>query len=72
MSNRRFADAPDVLTIQDAQRLLPYSVNTLRALCARGEIPAIKPEGCRRWLIPKAALVEWLERGGFGHGQEDS
>lgn len=63
MNDQQFINAPDVLTIQDAQRVLPYSANTLRALCARGELPAVKPEGSRRWLIPKAALIEWLKGG---------
>ena len=52
------ADLPDIMTPKDAAQILPFSLNTIRELCASGELPARKMG--RRWLIPRALLVSYL------------
>ena len=52
------ADLPDVMTPKDAAQVLPFSLNTIRELCASGELPARKVG--RRWLIPRKLLIDYL------------
>jgi len=49
---------PDVMTPKDAAKVLPFSLNTIRELCANGELPARKVG--RRWLIPRTLLISYL------------
>ena len=51
-------DLPDVMTPKDAAKVLPFSLNTIRELCANGELPARKVG--RRWLIPRTLLINYL------------
>ena len=51
-------DLPDIMTPKDAAQVLPFSLNTIRELCASGELPARKVG--RRWLIPRALLIGYL------------
>jgi len=51
-------DLPDIMTPKDAAQILPFSLNTIRELCASGELPARKIG--RRWLIPRALLIGYL------------
>lgn len=60
----RLSSAPDVLHPSDVASILGLSVQTVRAMCNRGDIPARKAMGGNVWLIPKAALEEWLRGGG--------
>ena len=52
------ADLPDVMTPRDAAQVLPFSLNTIRELCASGELPARKVG--RRWLISRTLLINYL------------
>jgi len=56
--NILIADLPDVMTPKDAAQILPFSLNTIRELCASGELPARKVG--RRWLIPRTLLINYL------------
>jgi len=46
------------MTPKDAAKVLPLSLNTIRELCASGELPARKVG--RRWLIPRTLLINYL------------
>ncbi|MCL2606263.1 MAG: helix-turn-helix domain-containing protein [Coriobacteriia bacterium] len=46
------------MTPKDAAQILPFSLNTIRELCASGELPARKVG--RRWLIPRTLLINYL------------
>ena len=65
-------DLPDVMTPNQAAAAVPLSANTIRGLCKCGAIRAVKTGGadCKsaRWLISKAALIDWLD-GGITHAE---
>lgn len=51
---------PLVVTAEEAASLLGVSVNTVYALCQRGELRAGRVG--RRWLIPRVEVSSWLSR----------
>lgn len=56
-------DLPDVLTVDEAARLLRISRGLAFEAARRGEIPAVRVG--RRVLVPRDRLLAWL-------GSEDS
>jgi excisionase family DNA binding protein len=46
---------PEMLTVVDLAKLLRMPQSTVRALCARGELPA--QHIGRRWFVPRAHLL---------------
>jgi excisionase family DNA binding protein len=65
---RKFADLPDVLTVEEAAPLLRCGTKLVYEMIRAGELPA-KRLG-RRVVVPKARLVRWLEEGGGDAGGE--
>ncbi len=51
-------DYPDLLGIPHLVEITGQSAQTMRGLCARGELPAVRIG--RRWYVPKASFVEFL------------
>lgn len=48
------AEHRDFLTVEEVAARIGYSVRTVQALCASGEIKgAVQPKGTRGWQIPK-------------------
>ena len=56
-----FADLPDLLTPKDLARLTGQCEATMRALCAKGELPAVRIG--KRWYVPKTSFREYVEGG---------
>jgi excisionase family DNA binding protein len=54
----RPAEAPDVLTIEQAAALLQVDAAEVAALAEAGELPGRRIGG--DWRFPRAALLEWL------------
>jgi excisionase family DNA binding protein len=54
----RPADAPDVLTLEQAAALLQVDATEVAALADGGELPGRRIGG--EWRFPRAALLEWL------------
>ncbi len=54
----RPAEAPDVLTLEQAAALLQVDVAEVAALADAGELPGRRIGG--EWRFPRAALLEWL------------
>ena len=54
----RPADAPDVLTLEQAAALLQVDPDEVAALAEAGELPGRRIGG--DWRFPRAALLEWL------------
>ena len=54
----RPADAPDVLTLDQAAALLQVVRAEVAALAEAGELPGRRIGG--DWRFPRAALLEWL------------
>ncbi len=54
----RPAEAPDVLTLDEAAELLRASGAAVRALAAAGELPGREVGG--EWRFARAALLDWL------------
>lgn len=61
------SEAPRLLQIAEAARILRCSTRTIRRQIARGYLVATKPKGLRKWLITeqsvKALLNEGVHRG---------
>jgi excisionase family DNA binding protein len=49
---------PDVLTVEQLAQLLQVEEKTVRALAAKGELPARKLG--RQWRFSREAVLEWL------------
>ena len=64
MKRLNFDTAPDVLSAHQTAQLLGVTDGTARRLLCLGEIKARKTSGRRgsgtSWLVPKAAVKEWL------------
>ena len=54
----RPAEAPDVLTLEQAAALLQVAPAAVAALADAGELPGRRLGG--DWRFPRAALLEWL------------
>ena len=54
----RAADAPEVLTLEQAAALLQVDAAEIAALAEAGELPGRRIGG--DWRFPRAALLEWL------------
>ena len=54
----RPAEAPDVLTLEQAAALLQVDAAEVAALADAGELPGRRIGG--EWRFPRAALLEWL------------
>lgn len=54
---------PPVLTVSEASRYLGLSTKSVRAMLACGELYGRMTSGGYRWLIPRAALEDWLSGG---------
>ena len=54
----RPAEAPDVLTLEQAAALLQVDAAEVAALAEAGELPGRRIGG--DWRFPRAALLEWL------------
>jgi excisionase family DNA binding protein len=54
----RPAEAPDVLTLEQAAALLQVDAARIAALAEAGELPGRRIGG--DWRFPRAALLEWL------------
>ena len=54
----RPAEAPDVLTLEQAAALLQVDAAEVAALAVAGELPGRRIGGA--WRFPRAALLEWL------------
>lgn len=53
---------PAVGTVEDAASLLGVPVSSMRAMCRRGDISAIKVG--RLWRIPRTEIISFIQRGG--------
>lgn len=53
---------PAVGTVEDAAALLGVPVSSMRAMCRRGDINAIKVG--RLWRIPRTEIISFIQRGG--------
>ena len=51
-------DSDEVLDVEGAARMLGISVNLVRELAARGELPGRKVG--RAWRFSRQALLQWL------------
>lgn len=56
--SRAFSEYPDLLGIPHLVEITGQSAQTMRGLCTRGELPAVRIG--RRWYVPKASFVEFL------------
>ncbi len=61
--SKHFEDIPDVLSVPQTSEMLGLSTKTIRMMLSCGQIPGRKAPGRNRWLIPKAALIAWLNEG---------
>lgn len=57
-----FEKEPDILSAEQAAKALGVCSAVIRKLCREGRLKAAKCGD--RWLIPKAALIEFVESGG--------
>lgn len=55
------AGYPDLLTPAHVAKLTGLCAHTVRDLCRRGELPAVKIAA--RWYVPKSKFLEFLEGG---------
>lgn len=64
MQRLNFDEAPDVLTASQTAQILGVAPETARTLLNLGEIKGKKTRGKlgsgTKWLVPKAAVKEWL------------
>lgn len=54
-----FEDYPDLLTPMHLSEITGQCEATIRALCARGALPAVRIG--KRWYVPKTAMVSFVE-----------
>lgn len=54
-----FDDEQDLITTERLAAILGVHVNTARALCRSGEVPAVRIGN--RWYVPRARLVAFVE-----------
>ncbi len=59
-----FAGYPDLLSPAHLADITGQCEATMRAMCAKGDLPAVKVG--KRWYVPKPAMVE-LVMGARGH-----
>ncbi|QBS37112.1 DNA-binding protein [Thermaerobacter sp. FW80] len=62
----RLADAPDLMDPRHVMALTGLNRNTVYTYLRAGVIPNVRVG--RRFLIPKAAFVQWLEKGAARNG----
>lgn len=55
-----FEHVPDIMTFRECQNVLKVGKNTLLNLIHDGDIEAFRIGN--RWKIPKAAILEYIER----------
>ena len=60
-----FSDYPDLLTPAHIAEITGQCEATARAMCARGELPAVRIG--TRWYVPKPSMVEFVTGGRDGH-----
>ena len=56
-------EAPKLLQISEAARILRCSTRTIRRQIARGHLVATKPKGLRKWLITEQSVKRLLNEG---------
>ena len=49
-----------LISIEEAQRILPLKYDSMRRLAARGKVRAVKTE--KQWLVYESSLREYIER----------
>ena len=59
-----FSDYPDLLSPADLADITGQCEATMRSMCAKGRLPAVKVG--KRWYVPKPAMVEFVM--GVCHG----
>ena len=57
------SEAPRLLQIAEAARILRCSTRTIRRQIARGHLVATKPKGLRKWLITEQSVKTLLNEG---------
>ncbi|WP_232050831.1 helix-turn-helix domain-containing protein [Arabiibacter massiliensis] len=57
-----FDEYPDLLTPDHIAEITGQSPATIRAICARGDLPAIRIG--KRWYVPKPDLLDYVKAGG--------
>lgn len=53
----------DLIGIEDAAKILGFTVNTVRAKCSRKELPYMKAEGSKALRFSRKALDEYIRKG---------
>ena len=59
-----FSGYPDLLTPAHIAEITGQCEATARAMCARGELPAVRIG--KRWYVPKPSMVEFVSGGRDG------
>ena len=54
-----FSEYGDLLNVEDLCEITGQSENTIRALCRRGQLPAVQIG--RRWYVPKNRFIDMIE-----------
>lgn len=57
-----FDEYPDLLTPDHIAEITGQSPATIRAICARGDLPAVRIG--KRWYVPKPDLLDHIKAGG--------
>lgn len=58
-ANALFDGFPDLLTTVHLAKITGQCEATVRALCAKGDLPAVRIG--RRWYVPKTSMVAYVE-----------
>lgn len=54
-------ESGDIITLEKAEKLLPYKRGNLYRMAKEGVFPAFKFPGGKKWFVRRSALNEWLK-----------